>query len=59
MTPQELYKALDKADLDYEVVEIFEGARWVRFLVDEDEEDFEPSDDKRFDNADGVIYEEN
>jgi hypothetical protein len=37
MTPQELYKALDKADLDYEVVEIFEGARWVRFLVDEDE----------------------
>ena len=23
----------------------------------EDEEDFEPSDDKRFDNADGVVYE--
>lgn len=22
------------------------------------EEDFEPSDDKRFDNADGVVYEE-
>lgn len=37
MTPQELYKALDDADLDYEVVEIFEGARWVRFVVDEEE----------------------
>jgi hypothetical protein len=22
-----------------------------------EEEDFEPSDDKRFDNADGVVYE--
>ena len=39
MTPQELYKALDDADLDYEVVEIFDGARWVRFLIDEEESD--------------------
>ena len=39
MTPKELFEALDKADLDYEVVEIFEGARWVRFLIDEEESD--------------------
>lgn len=39
MTPQELYKVLDDADLDYEVVEIFDGARWVRFVVDEGEQD--------------------
>lgn len=39
MTPQELFKVLDDADLDYEVVEIFDGARWVRFLVDEEEQD--------------------
>lgn len=39
MTPQELYKVLDDADLDYEVVEIFDGARWVRFSVDEGEQD--------------------
>ena len=38
MTPQELYKVLDDADLDYEVVEIFDGARWVRFVVDEGEQ---------------------
>ena len=39
MTPKELFEALDKADLDYEVVEIFEGARWVRFSIDEEEDD--------------------
>ena len=39
MTPKELFEALDKADLDYEVVEIFEGARWVRFSIDEEEGD--------------------
>ena len=37
MTPQELYKILDDAGLDYEVVEVFEGARWIRFIVDEEE----------------------
>ena len=37
MTPQELYKILDDAGLDYEVVEIFEGARWLKFIVDEGE----------------------
>ena len=38
MTPQELYELLDKAGLDYEVVEVFEGARWIRFDVEEEEE---------------------
>ena len=36
MTPQELYDLLDKAGLDYEVVEVFEGSRWVRFDVEEE-----------------------
>ena len=36
MTPQELYELLDKAGLDYEVVEVFEGVRWIRFDVEEE-----------------------
>ena len=36
MTAQELYELLDKAGLDYEVVEVFEGARWIRFNVEEE-----------------------
>ena len=38
MTAQELYEALEKAGIDYEVVEIFEGSRWLRFDVDEEED---------------------
>jgi len=38
MTPQEMYEVLDKAELEYEVVEIFEGVRIVRIEVDEAEE---------------------
>ncbi len=41
MTPQELYELLDKAGLDYEVVEVFEGVRWIRFDVEEEEENEE------------------
>ena len=33
MTAQELYTALDQLGIDYEVVEIFDGARVVRFDV--------------------------
>lgn len=33
MTPQELYEILDKAGVDYEVIEIFEGARFLRVEV--------------------------
>jgi hypothetical protein len=39
MTPNELYALLDKAGIEYEVVEIFEGARWLRIEVEEEEED--------------------
>lgn len=39
MTPQELYKLLDDADVDYEVTEIFEGVRYLRVVVKELEEE--------------------
>lgn len=39
MTPQELYALLDKAGVDYEVIEIFEGSRFLRVVVDEVDED--------------------
>jgi hypothetical protein len=35
MTPRELFKTLDAANLAYEVVEIFEGTRLVRIEVDD------------------------
>jgi hypothetical protein len=35
MTENELYTAMNKAGIDFEVVEIFEGARWLRIDVDE------------------------
>ena len=35
MTAQELYELLDKAGIYYEVVEVFEGFRWIRFDVEE------------------------
>ena len=38
MTPKELYELLDKAGVEYEVVEIFEGARFIRVEVQEEEE---------------------
>lgn len=36
MTPDELYDLLDKADVDYDVIEIFEGARILRVIVEEE-----------------------
>ena len=33
MTPTELYTLLDDAGVEYEVVEIFEGARYLRIEV--------------------------
>ena len=36
MTPEELYALLDKADVDYDVIEIFEGARILRVIVEEE-----------------------
>ena len=38
MTATELYQALDKAGIEYELVEIFEGARWLRIEVEEADE---------------------
>jgi glutaredoxin-related protein len=33
MTPAELYEALDRAGVDYEIVEIMEGVRIIRVQV--------------------------
>ena len=38
MTPQELYEVLDNAEIEYEVVEIFEGTRLIRIEVTEENE---------------------
>lgn len=35
MTATELYDLLDKAGVDYEVVEIFDGSRWLKIDVEE------------------------
>jgi hypothetical protein len=37
MTAMELYEALSKAGIDFEVQEIFEGYRWLKFEVIDDE----------------------
>jgi hypothetical protein len=37
MTPKELYKLLDDTGVDYEVTEIFEGVRYIRVMVEEEE----------------------
>jgi hypothetical protein len=37
MTAMELYELLNKAGVEYEVVEIFEGARFIRVEVQEEE----------------------
>ena len=37
MTADELYEALDKAGIDFEVVEIFDGLRVISIVVDEEE----------------------
>lgn len=39
MTPQELYELLDKAGVDYEVVDIYEGLRILRVVVLEEVEE--------------------
>lgn len=42
MTPQELYALLDRAGVDYEVIEIFEGARFLRVVVNDEVDEDEP-----------------
>jgi hypothetical protein len=39
MTAMELYELLNKAEIEYEVIEIFEGARFIRVEVEEEEEE--------------------
>lgn len=39
MTAMELYELLNKTDLKWDVVEIFEGARVLRFEIEEESDD--------------------
>jgi hypothetical protein len=39
MTAKEMYEALDAAGIEYEVVEIFEGVRFVRVEVEEESDE--------------------
>ena len=41
MTPQELYTLLDKAGVEYDVVETFDGLRTISVTVDEPTDDSE------------------
>jgi hypothetical protein len=41
MTADELYEALDKAGIDFEVIEIFDGLRVISIMVDEVDEEEE------------------
>lgn len=43
MTAEELFKALNALGWEYEVIEVFEDSRFVRFPVESEEK--EPSDD--------------
>ena len=37
MTAKEIYELLDKAGVEYEVTEMFEGVRYIRVVVEEEE----------------------
>jgi hypothetical protein len=39
MTPSELYDALDRAGVDFVIVEIMEGVRLIRVQVDDEQND--------------------
>jgi hypothetical protein len=39
MTPTQLYDLLEKADVEYEIVEIFEGVRILSIEVNDDKEE--------------------
>lgn len=41
MTPMELYEELNKLDVKFEVMEIYDGLRTINFMVDEEELDEE------------------
>mgnify|MGYP001312212140 CR=1 FL=1 len=39
MTPTQLYDLLEKADVEYEIVEIFDGVRILSIEVDDDKKE--------------------
>ena len=39
MTPTQLYDLLEKAEVEYEIVEIFEGVRILSIEVDDNKEE--------------------
>ena len=41
MTPMELYEELNRLDVKFEVMQIFDGLRTINFMVDEEELDEE------------------
>ena len=53
MSPFNLYELLDKADIDYEIVEIFEGVRVLSIVVDESTD--EELDAQYTDNQQGEL----
>jgi hypothetical protein len=42
MTPKKLYELLDKAKVEFKIVESFEGLRTLSFVVDEDDKEHHP-----------------
>ena len=46
MTPNELYDVLDRLDVEYEVVEIFDGLRVINIEVEEPTEEDEVEDEQ-------------
>lgn len=44
MTAEELYKALDKLGVEYDVVEVFEGLRVINVQIEESANDSEQFD---------------
>lgn len=39
MTPKELYKILEDNNVPFDIVEVFEGVRFIRVEIEEEEED--------------------
>ena len=55
MTVDELYEALDKAGIDFEVVEIFDGLRVISIMVDEVDEEEETTWENQEIDLDGGL----
>ena len=55
MTADELYEALDKAGIDFEVVEIFDGLRVISIVVDEVDEEEETTWENQEIDLDGGL----